>query len=70
MHRNSGEKFNPIPPLAIANQFLVEHPDWQIVPPSPDLPAFPYAQEQGWIQVLPQRHDMDGFFMVKLQRPA
>ncbi|WP_030007118.1 16S rRNA (cytosine(967)-C(5))-methyltransferase [Picosynechococcus sp. NKBG042902] len=61
---------NPAENEAIANQFLAEHPDWQIVPPRPDSPAFPYAQEQGWIQVLPQRHDMDGFFMVKLQRPA
>lgn len=61
---------NPAENEAIAKQFLADHSDWQIVPPNPGSPAFPYAQEQGWIQVLPQHHDMDGFFMVKLQRPV
>lgn len=48
--------------------FLQTHPDWQIAPlpatfPRPDLQYSP-----GWLQAWPQRQQMDGFFMVRLQR--
>jgi len=52
----------------VINQFLENHPDWQIVPPSVDNPAAHFVSDRGWVKVLPHEHDMDGFFMVKLQR--
>lgn len=58
---------NPAENWAIAEKFLADHPNWKISKPTEDSPAFPYATEEGWVQVLPHKHDMDGFFMVKLQ---
>ena len=52
----------------VITQFLTNHPDWQIVPPSADNPAAHFVYDCGWIKVLPHEHDMDGFFMVKLQK--
>ena len=52
----------------VITQFLVNHPDWQIVPPSAENPAAHFVSDRGWIKVLPHQHDMDGFFMVKLQK--
>ena len=48
--------------------FLSDHPDWQIQPPDPDSPVAPFVTAQGWATVWPHKQDMDGFFMVKLQR--
>lgn len=58
---------NPAENWAIAAQFLETHPNWQIVKPEENSPAYPYANETGWVEVLPHKHNMDGFFMVKLQ---
>lgn len=58
---------NPAENWAIAEKFLADHPNWKISKPTENSPAFPYATEEGWVQVLPHKHDMDGFFMVKLQ---
>ncbi|MGB2924614.1 MAG: 16S rRNA (cytosine(967)-C(5))-methyltransferase [Limnothrix sp.] len=58
---------NPDENWAIAEKFLADHPNWKIAKPTEDSPAFSYAAEEGWIQVLPHKHNMDGFFMVKLQ---
>jgi len=52
----------------VITKFLANHPDWQIVPPNADNPASHFASDRGWVKVLPHEHDMDGFFMVKLQR--
>lgn len=52
----------------VIQRFLEAHPDWQILPPQPDEPAAAYALPEGWVKVWPQRHDMDGFFMVRLGR--
>ncbi|OIP69890.1 MAG: 16S rRNA (cytosine(967)-C(5))-methyltransferase [Oscillatoriales cyanobacterium CG2_30_44_21] len=52
----------------VITQFLAKHPDWQIVPPSADSPASHFASDRGWVKVLPHEHNMDGFFMVKLQK--
>jgi 16S rRNA (cytosine967-C5)-methyltransferase len=52
----------------VITQFLVNHPDWQVVPPSADNPAAHFVCDRGWVKVLPHEHDMDGFFMAKLQR--
>lgn len=46
--------------------FLAHHPQWYIEPPPADFPL--KAAPAGWITVWPQRHDMDGFFMVRLRR--
>ncbi len=52
----------------VITQFLVNHPDWQVVPPTDDNPAAHFASDRGWVKVLPHKHDMDGFFMAKLQK--
>ncbi|HBC41675.1 MAG TPA: 16S rRNA (cytosine(967)-C(5))-methyltransferase [Pseudanabaena sp.] len=52
----------------VITKFLINHPDWQIVPPSDVNPAAHFVSDRGWVKVLPHEHDMDGFFMVKLQR--
>jgi 16S rRNA (cytosine967-C5)-methyltransferase len=52
----------------VINQFLETHPNWQIAPPDPHNPAHHFVSDRGWIKVLPHQHDMDGFFMVKLQK--
>jgi 16S rRNA (cytosine967-C5)-methyltransferase len=49
-------------------RFLDRYPTWTISPPAIDSPAYPFATSEGWIQVWPHRHEMDGFFMVRLQR--
>ncbi|MDR7898975.1 16S rRNA (cytosine(967)-C(5))-methyltransferase [Thermosynechococcus sp. JY1334] len=46
--------------------FLAHHPQWHIERPPPTFPL--KATPEGWITVWPQRHDMDGFFMVRLRR--
>jgi 16S rRNA (cytosine967-C5)-methyltransferase len=58
---------NPAENEAVIQQFLAQHADWQIQPPTPDSICAPFV-EQGWVKVWPHRHDMDGFFMVKLKR--
>ncbi|MBE9129968.1 16S rRNA (cytosine(967)-C(5))-methyltransferase [Coleofasciculus sp. LEGE 07081] len=52
---------------AIIQSFLNSHPHWQIEPPPPDSLLTPFSTPQGWLKVLPHRHHMDGFFMVKLR---
>jgi len=51
----------------VITQFLENHPDWQIVPPDANNPAAHFVSDRGWVKVLPHEHDMDGFFMAKLQ---
>lgn len=52
----------------IIQSFLENHPDWQIQTPSVDSPLQVLATTPGWIKILPSRHNMDGFFMVKLKQ--
>ncbi|MFZ4556621.1 MAG: 16S rRNA (cytosine(967)-C(5))-methyltransferase, partial [Pseudanabaena sp.] len=52
----------------VITHFLANHPDWQIVPPDVDNPAAHFASDRGWVKVLPHEHDMDGFFMVRLEK--
>ncbi|MCV3216112.1 16S rRNA (cytosine(967)-C(5))-methyltransferase RsmB, partial [Plectonema radiosum NIES-515] len=52
----------------VIESFLTSHPNWQIEPPDVDSPAFGYSTPQGWIKVLPQKEEMDGFFMVRLRK--
>ena len=51
---------------AVVRSFLIEHPGWQIQPPTADHPAAPFATPDGWVKVLPHQQEMDGFFMVRL----
>lgn len=50
----------------VIENFLEKHPNWTIQPPSVDSFLRVFATEQGWLKVLPNRHQMDGFFIVKL----
>ncbi|NEO97310.1 MAG: 16S rRNA (cytosine(967)-C(5))-methyltransferase [Symploca sp. SIO2E9] len=52
---------------AVIQSFLETHPHWQIEPP-PDSVLVSFSKPQGWLQVWPHRHQMDGFFMVRLKR--
>jgi 16S rRNA (cytosine967-C5)-methyltransferase len=51
----------------IVRNFLQQHPQWHIVPSAAETPVIPGLTPQGWYKILPHHHDMDGFFMVKLQ---
>ena len=48
--------------------FLSVHSDWKIEPPQPGHPAAAFATPSGWVKVWPHRHQMDGFFMVRLHK--
>ncbi len=48
--------------------FLKTHPEWQIELPPADSPLASLASDAGWLKVWLHRHQMDGFFMVKLRR--
>ncbi len=52
----------------VVQGFLADHPQWQIAPPTPLSPAAAFTTSAGWIKVLPYQHQMDGFFMVRLNR--
>ncbi|MEO0933400.1 MAG: 16S rRNA (cytosine(967)-C(5))-methyltransferase [Cyanobacteria bacterium J06641_2] len=53
---------------AVIKSFLESNPDWKIQPPDTDSPIREYSTSEGWIKVLPHKHDMDGFFMVQLKK--
>ena len=57
---------NPRENERVVQGFLQNHPHWQIQTPPVQSPAAVFAQKEGWIKILPHRHQMDGFFMVKL----
>jgi len=48
--------------------FLESHPNWKIEPPDINSPIHDYSTSGGWIKVLPHKHNMDGFFMVRLRK--
>jgi 16S rRNA (cytosine967-C5)-methyltransferase len=52
----------------LIRDFLSQHPDWQIEPPAPNSAPAAFAAPEGWLKVWPHRHNMDGFFMVRLRR--
>ncbi|HEY9699397.1 MAG TPA: 16S rRNA (cytosine(967)-C(5))-methyltransferase [Trichocoleus sp.] len=59
---------NSVENEAIVTAFLEKHLNWQIDRPSHNHPAAAFVMPQGWLKVLPHQHNMDGFFMVRLQR--
>ncbi|MGK7897820.1 MAG: 16S rRNA (cytosine(967)-C(5))-methyltransferase [Xenococcus sp. (in: cyanobacteria)] len=61
---------NPQENEKVIQLFLDSHPDWSIAMPASKLIVNHFDLSQGWIKVYPHRYDMDGFFMVKLQKMA
>lgn len=59
---------HPLENEGVVQQFLTQHPQWQIDPPPLDSPTATFAASEGWVKVWPHRHQMDGFFMVKLKQ--
>ena len=57
---------HPLENEAVIRSFLANNPNWQIEPPTIDLPVQP--SPEGWVKVWPHRNQMDGFFMVRLKR--
>ncbi len=57
---------NPQENEAIIASFLQSHPHWKIELPLDNTPASFFVTSKGMIKVFPHRHQMDGFFMVKL----
>lgn len=57
---------HPLENETVIQSFLANNPHWQIEPPTIDLPVQP--SPEGWVKVWPHRHQMDGFFMVRLKR--
>ncbi|MDW8203358.1 MAG: 16S rRNA (cytosine(967)-C(5))-methyltransferase, partial [Cyanobacteriota bacterium SKYGB_h_bin112] len=47
--------------------FLQRHPHWTIQPPEPTSPIAAFATREGWLKVIPHRHQMDGFFIVQMR---
>jgi len=53
---------------AVIQTFLESHPDWRICSPSPELSWLFSDKTKQWIQILPHRQKMDGFFICKLKK--
>jgi 16S rRNA (cytosine967-C5)-methyltransferase len=58
---------HPLENEGVILPFLDTHPQWEIVPPIGDR-FRDLVSDQGWIKVWLHRHQMDGFFMVKLRK--
>ncbi|MEG4104730.1 16S rRNA (cytosine(967)-C(5))-methyltransferase [Microcoleus sp. S13_C5] len=57
---------HPLENETVIRSFLDSNPNWQIEPPTIDLPVQP--SPEGWVKVWPHRHQMDGFFMMRLKQ--
>ncbi|MBF2003515.1 MAG: 16S rRNA (cytosine(967)-C(5))-methyltransferase [Synechococcales cyanobacterium M58_A2018_015] len=55
---------------AVVRTFLAQHPQWQIEPPTGAVNRIvgEGVAAEGWLKLLPHRHNRDGFFMVRLRR--
>ena len=51
----------------VIQPFLERHPHWQIESPPTNSALSAFSMPQGWMKVLPHKHQMDGFFMVRLK---
>jgi 16S rRNA (cytosine967-C5)-methyltransferase len=52
----------------VVSNFLITHPGWEIIAPTPETAIAHFATPSGWLKVLPHRHALDGFFLVKLRK--
>jgi 16S rRNA (cytosine967-C5)-methyltransferase len=59
---------HPLENAGVILPFLEQHPHWQIESPSPDSDLANFTHDRGWSEMWLHRHQMDGFFMVKLRR--
>ena len=53
---------------AVIQKFMESHPHWRICPLPAFLPQSLLENSEQWIQILPHRQKMDGFFIVKLEQ--
>jgi 16S rRNA (cytosine967-C5)-methyltransferase len=53
---------------SVIHQFLAERTDWHLSQIPPGHPAAQFITPAQWIEVIPHHHDMDGFFMAKLEK--
>ncbi|HBR00955.1 MULTISPECIES: 16S rRNA (cytosine(967)-C(5))-methyltransferase [unclassified Roseofilum] len=51
----------------VISRFLDQNPQWRISPVRSPEPLAHLSTPEGWIKIWPHRHQMDGFFMVRLQ---
>ncbi|BAZ46427.1 sun protein [Chondrocystis sp. NIES-4102] len=51
----------------VIQSFLERHPNWSIQSPT-NMSIDNWLAPEGWIKIYPHRHNMDGFFMVRLIR--
>ena len=59
---------NPQENEKIVESFLDSHPNWSISMITEELLVNNFQHPHGWIKVYPHRYNMDGFFMVRLQK--
>lgn len=59
---------HPLENEGVIQAFLAHHPTWRIDPPTSDSTVAAFMTPEGWIKVWPHRHQMDGFFMVRLKK--
>ncbi len=52
----------------VVQHFLDTHSQWTIAPVEAQSPLALFQTPEGWLQVWPHRHHLDGFFMVRLRR--
>jgi len=59
---------HPLENEGVIQAFLAEHPNWRIDPPTSDSTGAAFVTAEGWAKLWPHRHQMDGFFMVRLKK--
>ena len=58
---------NPLENEQVIQSFLANHSHWLIDIPS-SFKGCDFVTSEGWFKIFPQKHNMDGFFLVRLKR--